>query len=221
LKPSEDYARRDTSLTDPLDPDPAPLLQRWLDEAIQGRVQINPTAMSLATVDPDGHASLRMVICRGFDFERGVFTFYTDRNSPKGAALRAHPFAAAMFHWDAVGRQVRLEGPIGLAPDAESDAYFGSRPREAQIAAWSSDQSEPIESRAAIVERLERNAERFGDAEIPRPPHWGGYRLWAERVELWVGQPGRVHDRALWTRELTRNGDEWTGAEWRVVRLQP
>lgn len=221
MKPSEDYVRRDTSLSDPLDPDPAPLLQRWLDQAIQGRVQVNPTAMSVATVDPDGRASLRMVICRGFDLERGVFVFYTDRNSRKGAALRTHPSAAGMFHWDALGRQVRIEGPVTLLPDAESDAYFQSRPREAQIAAWSSNQSEPIESRAALEERLQRNAERFGAGEIPRPPQWGGYRLWAERVELWVGQPGRVHDRALWTRELVRSGEDWTGAPWRVVRLQP
>ena len=221
-------ASPDRSLADPLPQDPMPTLRLWLDEAIAKGTQPNPTAMTLATVDPDGKPSARLVICRGFDLERGWFVFYTDRSSPKGLALDAHPYAALVFHWDALQRQIRIKGPATLSPEAESDSYFASRPIEAQIAAWSSNQSEPIDSREALEQRIRETAARHGvrpDDEkptpLPRPPRWGGYRVWAERIELWVGQPGRVHDRGLWERKLSSAVDGWIGGPWSVRRLQP
>src|SRR5713226_8517455 len=146
-----------------------------------------------------------MVLCRGFDAHAGWLVFYTDRESAKGRALAKTPRAALVFHWDALERQARIEGPVTLAPDADSDAYWLSRPPDARIAAAASEQSRPIASRAAFLQKIEETAARFaGDA--PRPPRWGGYRVWAERVELWVGQPARAHDRAAWTRALARAG---------------
>jgi len=176
--------------------------------------------MTLATVDPEGRPSARMVICRGLDVREGWLVFYTDRESAKGRALDVHPYAALVFHWDAHERQVRIAGPVTRSPDPESDAYWNARPRDARIAATASDQSCPIESRAAFLAKVEREARRAGD-DIPRPKRWGGYRVWAERVELWVGQPARAHDRALWTRALAPSGDGFSGGPWRATRLQP
>ena len=176
--------------------------------------------MTVATVDPDGRPSARMIICRAFDVARGWFVFYTDRQSRKGEALRAHPYAALVFNWDIFERQVRIEGPVTLAPDADADAYWRSRPPDARAAATASAQSRPLVSRAAFVRQVSETAARLG-GEIPRPPRWGGYRVWAERVELWVGQPARIHDRARWIRSLTRAGDDFTGGPWMATRLQP
>jgi len=176
--------------------------------------------MTLATVDPEGRPSARMVICRGLDVREGWLVFYTDRESAKGRALEVHPYAALVFHWDAHERQVRIAGPVTRSPDPESDTYWNARPRDARIAAAASDQSCPIESRAAFLAKVEREARRAGD-DIPRPKRWGGYRVWAERVELWVGQPARAHDRALWTRALAPSGDGFSGGPWRATRLQP
>jgi len=212
------------ALPDPLPENPLPLVERWIAEA-SGSLRSAP-AMTLATVEPDGRPSARMVICRGFYAEAGWLGFYTDRESPKGSALAAHPRAALVFHWDTFERQIRVEGPVTLAPDADSDRYWGSRPVEARIAATTSQQSRPLESRAALLERVQATAGRLSDAEVPRPPRWGGYRVWAERVELWVGQPARLHDRALWTRSLAHHsvaheGDRLAGGPWRATRLQP
>src|SRR5262249_52510780 len=135
-------------------------------------------------------------------------------------ALAAHPYGALVFHWDAFERQVRIEGPVTLAPDTDSDAYWATRPVDARIAATASAQSQPIASRAALVAKMKEAARRYG-GDVPRPPRWGGYRVWAERVELWVGQPARVHDRAAWTRQLTRAGAEFVGSAWTATRLQP
>ncbi len=176
--------------------------------------------MTLATVDPEGRPTARMVLCRGFDARAGWIVFYTDRESAKGQALDLTPRAALVFHWDAHERQVRIEGPVTLAPDPDSDAYWKSRPPDARVAASASDQSRPIESRAAFLAKVEEEAKRSG-GEIPRPKRWGGYRVWAERVELWVGQPARAHDRALWTRSLAPIGAGFSGGPWRSTRLQP
>jgi pyridoxamine 5'-phosphate oxidase len=176
--------------------------------------------MTLATVEPDGRPSARMVLCRGFDRQAGWLVFYTDRESAKGRALATTPRAALVFHWDAVERQVRIEGPVTPAPDTDSDAYWLSRPIEARNAAAASEQSRPIASRADFLRKIEETAKRFAGG-TPRPPSWGGYRVWAERVELWMGQPARAHDRALWTRALTPAGDGYAGGPWSVTRLQP
>ena len=176
--------------------------------------------MTLATVEPDGRPSARMVICRGLDTRAGWIVFYTDRESAKGQALDVNPRAALVFNWDAHERQARIEGPVTLAPDSDSDAYWKSRPPDARVAASASDQSRPIASRAAFLEKVEEEATLSG-GDIPRPKRWGGYRVWAERVELWVGQPARAHDRALWTRSLTPTDSGFSGGPWRSTRLQP
>lgn len=214
---------RDPSLADPLPVSPLPLLTRWLDEAVAGRGTRNPLAISLATVGLDGRPRLRVVLCRGFESDPGHLVFYTNRESDKGRELEAHPFAAASFFWDGMQRQVRIEGPVTLSPDAESDAYFASRPRPSQIAAWASRQSQPIASREALLARLEQETDRLGGpdgAPVPRPPHWGGYRVHFERIEFWVGAEGRAHDRARYTRRLGPDGTILDGA-WQVERLQP
>jgi pyridoxamine 5'-phosphate oxidase len=205
------------ALPEPLPDDPLPLLKAWLDEAT--REIRNATAMTLATVDTDGRPSARMIICRGFDPVAGWLAFYTDRESDKGRALARQPRASCVFHWDAFERQVRVDGPVTLAPDADSDAYWNGRPPDARIAAAASAQSRPLGSRAVLLARIAELA-RGGEA-VPRPPRWGGYRVWAERVELWVGQPGRAHDRARWTRSLTRMDDGFKGGAWSATRLQP
>jgi pyridoxamine 5'-phosphate oxidase len=204
-------------LPEPLPSDPLPLVSAWLAEAA-ARVR-NSTSMALATVDPDGRPTARMVICRGFDAQAGWLVFYTDRDSDKGAALAAHPRAAAVFHWDAFERQIRIEGPVTHAPEADSDAYWASRPPDARVAASASDQSRPLGSRAELLARMAEIAGRGGD--VRRPKRWGGYRIWAERVELWVGQPARAHDRARWVRSLTGNGDAFVGGPWSATRLMP
>ena len=198
--------------------DPLPLVQAWLAEA--SAAARNATAMTLATVTADGRPAARMVICRGFDARAGWLVFYTDRESDKGADLRAHPRAALVFHWDAFERQVRIDGPVTIAPDADSDRYWATRPPEARAAAAASRQSRPLASRAELLARVAEEAERAGEA-VARPPRWGGYRVWAERVEMWVGQPARVHDRARWTRALARAGEAWIGGPWRATRLMP
>jgi pyridoxamine 5'-phosphate oxidase len=203
----------DPSLAGPLPASPFTILARWLDEARRQRATPNPDAIALATADETGRADVRMVLCRGFDPADGSIVWYTNRRSRKGRELAARPWASAAFFWDGTQRQARLEGPVAFATDAESDAYFASRPRNAQISAWASDQSEPIASREALLEKLHDTEARFaGEGPVPRPPHWGGYRLRAERVELWVGSAGRAHDRVRWER---------TAAGWTATRLQP
>lgn len=213
----------DPSLADPLPASPLPLLARWLDEAVTARPTRNPLALSLATVGLDGRPRLRVVLCRGFEPDPGHVVFYTNRDSDKGRELAAHPFAAATFHWDGMQRQVRIEGPVVVSPEAESDAYFASRPRPSQIAAWASAQSRPIASRQALLDRLDAETGRHGGPSgpaVPRPPHWGGYRLCFERIEFWVGSEGRAHDRARYVRHLARDGRVVDPA-WTVERLQP
>src|SRR5262249_31776234 len=197
--------------------DPLPLVTAWLSEAAKSLR--NSTAMTLATVGADGRPAARMVICRGFDGAAGTFVFYTDRESDKGAELAARPWAALVFHWDAVERQIRVAGPVTEVADADSDRYWASRPPEARAAAAASDQSRPLASRAALLARIADVTARAHGVDIPRPKRWGGYRVWAERVELWVGQSGRAHDRARWTRPLARAGDAFTGGAWTGTRL--
>jgi pyridoxamine 5'-phosphate oxidase len=205
-------------LPEPLPDNPLPLVEAWLGEA--RRAMRNATSMALATVDPDGRPSARMVICRGFDTEAGWLVFYTDRDSRKGLALAAHPRAALVFHWDALERQIRIEGPVTGAPDDDTDRYWTARPLDARIAAIASDQSRPIASRAALLARVAETAQRSGPSP-PRPARWIGYRVWADLVELWVGQPGRVHDRAAWTRTLDPTATGFSGRPWTGTRLQP
>jgi pyridoxamine 5'-phosphate oxidase len=190
--------------------DPVAQVAAWLDEAA-GAPVINPHAMTLATVDPDGHPSARTVLLKGFD-ERGA-VFYTNRNSRKGRALAANPRAALLLHWDSLMRQVGIEGAVTQVDDAESDAYFATRPRGAQLGAWVSHQSEPVESRGVLEAQIETMTRRFEGGPVPRPPHWSGYRVALESIELWQGRIDRLHDRIVYTRDA--NG------AWTTQRLSP
>ncbi|HMN96989.1 MAG TPA: pyridoxamine 5'-phosphate oxidase [Phycisphaerales bacterium] len=189
--------------------DPVALLRRWLKEAERCGLP-NPNAISLATIDPDGRPSLRILLLRALD-ERGA-VFFTNRESRKGTALAANPRAALCLHWDPLDRQVRIEGGVTQTSDAESDLYFAQRSRTSQINAWASSQSQPIESRAAMAELQERFRRRFEGAEVPRPPHWGGYRVSLDRIEFWQGDRHRFHDRMVYFR---------LGEAWRQTRLCP
>jgi pyridoxamine 5'-phosphate oxidase len=189
--------------------DPIAQARLWFKEA-EGIGLPNPNAMTLSTVDPDGHPSSRIVLLRGFD-ERGA-AFFTNRESRKGVALAAHPRAALLFHWDPLDRQIRIEGAVAATSDEESDSYFMGRPRENQINAWASQQSRPIESRQALEELHQSFRDRFEGGPVPRPPHWGGYRVGLERIEFWQGHPHRLHDRVVYTRQ--QNG-------WSIRRLCP
>jgi pyridoxamine 5'-phosphate oxidase len=176
-----------------------------------------------------------VVLCKDIVPAGGYLVFYTNYHSAKGRELLANPRAAAVMHWDALHRQVRIEGAIAQAPAADSDAYFAQRSWQKRIAAWASAQSEPVASRAQLLENVARAAQRFGtplpgsaaaaaalDFDIPRPPHWGGFRLWADAVELWCEGDARMHDRARWQRELSLEaGGGWRGGAWSVTRLQP
>jgi pyridoxamine 5'-phosphate oxidase len=215
-------------LPQPLPENPLGLLRAWLDDAVTTLGPRNPTAMALATIDARGFPSARMVLCRGYDAERGSLVFYTDSTSPKGGELARTPRAAAVFYWYELDRQVRAEGPVTELARSETDAYFATRPGGAQLAAWASEQSRPIASREAMVAKHRAMAERFGiapDSEapagVPTPPHWTGYRLWIERLEFWVGQASRLHDRARYERELARVEGGFRAAPWRSSRLQP
>ena len=211
-------------LPEPLPAEPMSIVAAWLTAAAERRLQPNPNAMVLATATRDGRPSARVVLCKSVAAEAGYIVFYTNYQSRKGCELAENPRAAAVIHWDHLGRQIRIEGVVTQAPAADSDAYFASRPRQSQIGAWSSAQSQPVESREKLLTAVANTAQRFGapDAPIPRPPHWGGYRLWADAVELWMDGPARVHDRARWTRALTRPATgEFDAGPWTAMRLQP
>jgi pyridoxamine 5'-phosphate oxidase len=215
-------------LPEPLPPNPLPMFAEWFKHANRHQVQNNPDAMTLATVDADGRPSARIVLCKQLLDAEGYVVFFTNYASRKGQALSAHPYAAAVFHWDSLERQVRIEGRILRSPAAESDAYFRTRPLVSQIGAWASDQSQPLTSRAQLAAQVAMTSGRFamqtltGQFLVPRPAHWGGFRLWIEHLELWVSGPGRVHDRARWSRELTPKDEfNFAAGDWRSTRLNP
>ena len=215
-------------LPESLPVDPLPMFLQWFEEARRRALQPNPDAMVLATVGDAGQPSARVVLCKRVAVDDGFIVFFTNRQSRKGRELDAHPRAAAVFHWDALHCQVRIEGPVLHSPDAESDAYFASRAVASRIGAWSSNQSQPLASRAALAAQVEAAAKKFGvtasttEADIPRPAHWGGYRLWIDAIELWIEGPGRVHDRAVWKRELrSKDAISFSAGPWSATRLNP
>ncbi len=215
-------------LPEPLPTDPFALFAEWFAAAVNNQVQPNPDAMVVATVDNGGRPSARVVLCKHLIASPGYVVFYTNYHSRKARALDANPRAAAVFHWDALSRQVRLEGPVLRSPSAESDAYFASRPVASRLGAWASQQSEPLATRATLTAQLAAAAARFnvspdaGSGDVPRPPHWGGFRLWPDAIELWVEGPGRVHDRARWTRNLAPKDEvSFTTGSWTGTRLNP
>ncbi|KZE89934.1 Pyridoxine/pyridoxamine 5'-phosphate oxidase [Microbacterium sp. TNHR37B] len=195
-----------------LAPTPHEQFARWLDEAARRGVY-EPNAMVLGTIGADGVPQSRTVLCRGVD-ERG-FVFYTDRSSRKGRALSAHPVATLLFPWYALHRQVIVTGVVDLVDDAESDAYWDSRPHGSRIAATASRQSQPVDGRDALEARVRAEAERYpAEIPVPRPERWGGYRVAPTRVEFWQGRTSRLHDRLVFSRPAVTD-------PWRVERLQP
>jgi pyridoxamine 5'-phosphate oxidase len=222
------------TLPDPLPANPLAVAADWLAQAVRDAAQPNPNAMVLATVDGRGHPSARVVLCKEIDPGPGCILFYTNYRSRKGQELAATGRAALVFHWDHRHRQVRAEGPVEALSDAENDAYFRTRPWQSRLGAWASEQSQPVESRQALERSVAAMALKFdipyggpGTPEpqgvvvdVPRPPHWGGYRLRADSVELWVEGEFRIHDRARWTRSLPGSPDAPAGL-WTVTRLQP
>lgn len=223
-------------LPDPLPSEPLIALNEWMAESWRQRLQPNPNAMVLATCESDGQPAARVVLCKEIVAKPGYLVFFTNYLSRKGRQLERNPRAAAVIHWDALHRQVRVEGHVVKAPAADSDAYFASRPWQSRIGAWASEQSAPLASREAMKKAVADTARRFGVPDpalpgagegqseiiIPRPPHWGGYHLWADSVELWVEGDARIHDRARWTRELTpQEGGFFGTGPWTATRLQP
>ena len=220
-------------LPDPLPAEPLELAARWLAEATQKKVQPNPNAMVLATTDASGHPSARVVLCKEISAQPGYLTFYSNYQSHKGRDLRENPHAAIVLYWDTLRRQVRVEGRIVQIPEAQSDAYFATRNWQSRLGAWASQQSEPIASRAELLGKVAKAALRLAlpvpadekqqdpGLYIARPPHWGGYRLWAEAVELWVEGSARIHDRARWQRSLNARAEGFETGPWSAARLQP
>jgi pyridoxamine 5'-phosphate oxidase len=222
------------TLPDPLPANPLELAAQWLSEAQRDAAQPNPNSMVLATVDSRGYPSARVVLCKEIAAQQGFILFYTNYRSRKGSELAANPRAAVVFHWDHLHRQVRAEGQVAVLSDAENDAYFRTRVWQKQLGAWASQQSQPVESRKALAAAVAQEARRFGipydgpgsqepesiTVSVPRPPNWGGYRLYVDAIELWVEGEYRIHDRARFTRPLEASRAS-PGLPWASTRLQP
>lgn len=224
------------ALPDVLPENPLPLAEAWFLHAQEAAMQRNPNAMTLATVDAGGRPAARIVLCKSFVADPGYLVFYTNYGSSKSRDMADDPRVAIVMHWDALGRQLRLEGHAVKSPEAESDAYFATRGWGSQLGAWGSDQSRPIDDRAALIRQVRSRAGELGinlgddtstlaDGSTPtirRPPHWGGYRIWPAAVELWAEGADRIHDRARWHRELTTSADAtFECGPWTATRLQP
>lgn len=193
-----------------IDPDPISLFRSWFEAAIASGSKL-PDAMTLATATSDGKPSARMVLLKGVD-ERG-FVFYTNYLSQKARDLEENPYGALVLYWSILDRQVRVEGSVERISDDESDEYFRSRPRESQLGALASPQSEVIESRALLEKRYADFDEQYRDRPVARPKHWGGYRVKPDKIEFWQNRAGRLHDRILYDRQ--------TDGSWKISRLAP
>ena len=174
--------------------DPLALFDEWYAKARASEPN-DPSAMALATADASAHPHVRMVLLKGYGPEG--FVFYTNEESDKARELAQNPYAALLFHWKSLRRQVRIEGPIEPVSDEQADAYFASRARDSQLGAWASDQSRPLDTRATFEKRFEDVKRRYEGDEVPRPPHWGGFRVHPRRIEFWSDRPHRLHERRL------------------------
>lgn len=219
-------------LPNTLPAEPFTTLKAWFDEAQVAKATKNPDAMALATVKPDGEPTVRIVLCKGIDISNGSIRFFTNYTSPKARDLDARAAAAVTMLFDAQYRQVRIDGVVRRASAQESDEYFASRALLSRLGAWASDQSKPMASRAELVARVREAASRFGvsvldvmrrdsKVQVPRPEFWGGYVLFAKRVELWAGGDGRLHDRAEWRREVALEREQPRFGSWTSTRLFP
>lgn len=223
-------------LPDQLPDNPMHWAAAWLQHAEDEAVRRNANAMAIVTCGANRMPAARMVLCKSFLADPGYLVFYTNYKSDKARQIDENPNVAVLFHWDQIGRQVRIEGQAVRSPEAESDAYFRTRDWGSQIGAWGSDQSAPLASRGALLAQVSKRALKLGvnvarnlgsiigdeHPAIPRPPHWGGYRVWASQVELWVEGKDRIHDRARWQRSLQRSGDDsFVTGDWSGTRLQP
>jgi pyridoxamine 5'-phosphate oxidase len=191
--------------------EPYLLFAAWMEEAAASEPN-DPNAMALATVDAEGLPNLRMVLLKGQD--AGGFVFYTNTQSQKGTELLVNPMAAVLFHWKSLRRQIRIRGPVTQVSEAEADAYFASRPRDSRIGAWASQQSRPLESRFALEKAVARYAATYAIGEVPRPPHWTGFRIDPVYIEFWKDGAFRLHDRVVFRRAI---GEE----SWSRERLYP
>jgi pyridoxamine 5'-phosphate oxidase len=223
------------TLPDPLPANPLRVAAQWLAQARLDAAQPNPDAMVLATVDQSGQPSARVVLCKEIAAHAGYIVFYTNYQSRKGRDLKTNPRAAVVFHWDNRHRQVRAEGRVEPLAEPESDAYFRTRAWQSRVGAWASQQSEPVQSRVVLGEGVVAAARRFGipyggpgtaeptdvTVDVPRPPHWGGYRFKVDAMELWVEGEYRIHDRARWTGMPDQRQDADDATSWAVTRLQP
>ena len=210
---------------------PLLLLQSWLNEAMELDLQPNPDTMAIATSNSQGLPNVRMVLCKEINTKEGYVVFYTNYNSVKSLEIKENPKCSALFHWDKLGYQIRIRGEILQSPDEENDTYFASRHLGSQVGAWASNQSNPVEDREALDDQFKKILDRFNltsesitrnEQKIPRPPNWGGYRLWIEEIEFWLNQKDRLHDRLHFRRALTISSEGIeTEKKWTVKRLQP
>lgn len=204
----KDYTLQSLSESD-INPNPVIQFKKWFDQANSAQLP-EPNAMTLATARPDGQPSARMVLLKDFD-HRG-FVFFTNYNSNKGQELAANPQAALVFWWAELERQVRIVGTVEKISPQQSDSYFEMRPPNSRLGAWASNQSEVIVGREILEQQLQEFQSKYENQEIPRPPHWGGYRVIPTAIEFWQGRPSRLHDRLLYTRR---------GNHWEIQRLSP